>query len=237
MARYEKWLGAGIGWMAGGPLGSMLGYAAGSTLQSSTRKYEKTGNTSEFETNLIVLAAAVIKADGRTTDDEIQFVRHFFTEHFSPDHIDEKMNILDHCLQRNYDTRKACDDIRISSSPSTRTQVVNFLFDLAFADKALDKAESDLIFVLAGWLNVNDVEFKKIKHSFSSAGGHTKYELLGVKHNANYEEIKASYRKLVLEYHPDRNTHLSPAEQSALADKFRRIQDAFEKIKEERSFE
>ena len=237
MARYEKWLGAGIGWMAGGPIGGMLGFAAGSYMQPNAKKYENTGHTTEFETNLIVLAASVIRADGKASEEEIKFVRDFFTEHFSADHIEEKINILTHCLHRSYDPRKACDDIRISSTSSTRKQVVNFLFDLAFADKALVKTESDLIFVLAGWLNVNDIEFKKIKHSFSSSGSHGKYELLGVKHNATYEEIKAAYRKLVLEYHPDRNASLSPTEQSALADKFRRIQGAFEKIKEERGFE
>ena len=237
MAKYEKWLGAGLGWFAGGPVGSLLGFAAGTYMQPDSKKYQNTGHTSEFETNLIVLAAAVIRADGKVSIDEVSFVREFFKDHFSPDYLDEKMNILHHCLQKTYDPRKACDDIRISASPSTRTQVVNFLFDLAFADRAIDKPESDLIFKLAGWLNVNDIEFKKIKVSFTSEGSNSKYELLGVRQNASYDEVKAAYRKLVLEYHPDRNTNLSPAEQSVLADKFRRIQEAFEKIKEERGFE
>ena len=235
MAKYEKWLGAGIGLFAGGPIGGLLGFAAGSYMQPESKRYQNTSHTSEFETNLIVLAAAVIKADGRISLDEINFVRDFFKDQFSPDYLDEKMNILNHCLQKSYGPRKACDDIRVSSTPSTCTQVVNFLFDLALCDADMDKAEYDLIFVLAGWLNVNDVEFRKIKASFSP-GGKTKYDLLGVRLNASYEEIKAAYRKLVLEYHPDRNIHLSDAEQRALADKFRKIQEAFEKIKEERGF-
>lgn len=238
MAKYEKWLGAGIGWAAGGPVGGLIGFAAGSLTQSGNKKqYSNTAHTSEFETNLIVMAAAVIKADGKVSIEELDFVRKFFCDHFSEEYIDEKMNILNHCLQRSYDPRKACDDVRLSSTPSTRKQVVNFLFDLAFADKALERSEVDLIFKLAGWLNVNDIEFRKIKGSFSNDRSDVKYELLGVKITATYDEIKAAYRKLVLEYHPDRNTDLSPAEQKTIAEKFRRVQDAFEKIKEERGFE
>ena len=238
MAKYEKWLGAGLGWMAGGPMGSLLGYAAGSFLGGGEKKkYSNTAHTSEFETNLIVLAAAVIRADGKVTIAEIDFVRDFFRDHFSPDYLDEKVSILNHCLQRSYDPRKACDDIRLTASASTRRQVVNFLFDLALADKELEKVETDLIFKLAGWLNVNDIEYRKIKGSFSKDRKDPKYELLGVHISATYDEIKTAYRKLVLEYHPDRNTGLSPAEQKAIAEKFRKVQEAFDKIKEERGWE
>lgn len=236
MAKYEKWLGASIGWFAGGPVGGLLGFAAGSFMEPESKKYKKTGHTSEFETNLIVLAATLIKIDGNISLDEINFVRDFFRDHFSAEHLDEKMNILHHCLQRSYDPRKACDDIRASASPSTRLQVVNFLFELALSDRALEKSEADLIFLLAGWLNINDIQFKKIKSTFATTGSQTKYDLLGVRYHASYEEIKTAYRKLVLEYHPDRNASLSPTELAKLAEKFRRIQEAFEKIKMERGF-
>ncbi len=238
MAKYEKWLGAGIGWIVtGGPVGSLLGFAVGKALESTADSQSKTAHTSEFETNLIVLAAAVIKADAKVSLDEINFTKDFFRDHFSPDYLDEKMNILHHCLHRSYDPRKACDDLRISSTPTTRIQILHFLFDLAICDGALTDRESHTIFRIAGWLNVNDIDFKKIKSSYTGTAHDSQYTLLGVKPNASYEEIKAAYRKLVLEYHPDRNADLSAAEQKKVAEKFRAIQEAFEKIKEERGFE
>ncbi|MCW3126343.1 MAG: molecular chaperone DjlA [Bacteroidetes bacterium] len=235
MAKYEKWLGAGLGFVVGGPMGSMIGYAAGEQVGKPSKTYSKTAHTSEFETNLLLLAATVIKADGLVAQEELGFVRSFFMDHFSAEHIEEKMAILHHCIGRKYDPRKACDDIRITAKPSTRTQVIHFLFDLAISDSILDKRESDMIFALAGWLNVNDVEFKKIRAAYTAEV--KRYTIFGLPHTATFDEIKSSYRKLVLECHPDRNTHLSPDEQKLIAEKFRLIQAAFEKIKEERGIE
>jgi molecular chaperone DnaJ len=51
------------------------------------------------------------------------------------------------------------------------------------------------------------------------------YEILGVRRDASDEEIKKAYRKLVFEYHPDRN----PNDQAAEA-KIREINAAYEVI-------
>src|SRR5919107_492914 len=47
------------------------------------------------------------------------------------------------------------------------------------------------------------------------------YEVLGIQRSANKEEIKNSYRKLALQYHPDRNK--SPGAE----EKFKEISEAY----------
>ena len=54
------------------------------------------------------------------------------------------------------------------------------------------------------------------------------YEILGVSKNASPDEIKKAYRKLAMEYHPDRNPDNKEAEE-----KFREINNANDVLKDE----
>lgn len=54
------------------------------------------------------------------------------------------------------------------------------------------------------------------------------YKTLGVEKGASQEEIKKSYRKLAMEYHPDRNPDNKEAEQ-----KFRDVTEAYEVLKDD----
>jgi DnaJ-class molecular chaperone len=93
------------------------------------------------------------------------------------------------------------------------------------------------IFKIAGYLNINDIDFKRIKagisqSTFSEPILH--YQILGVDKQTDIAEIRTVYRKLVLQYHPDRNNHLSEAEKKKLALKLQQVKEAYEKIKQER---
>lgn len=51
------------------------------------------------------------------------------------------------------------------------------------------------------------------------------YYFLGISHDASEEDIKKSYRKLSLKYHPDKNEN-----DDFFADRFREIQEAYETL-------
>ena len=53
------------------------------------------------------------------------------------------------------------------------------------------------------------------------------YEVLGVNRDASEEEIKKSYRKLAMKYHPDRNPGNKEAEE-----KFKEAKEAYEILSE-----
>ena len=61
------------------------------------------------------------------------------------------------------------------------------------------------------------------------------YEVLGVNKNATDDELKKAYRKMAMQYHPDRQINASETEQKWAAEKFRAVQKAYEHIKQQRN--
>ena len=62
------------------------------------------------------------------------------------------------------------------------------------------------------------------------------YEVLGVDRSAADQEIKKAYRRIAMKYHPDRiqSQGLPPELLSAAEEKFKEIQDAFDRIERAR---
>ena len=61
------------------------------------------------------------------------------------------------------------------------------------------------------------------------------YKILGLDSNAEVSEIKVAYRKMATKYHPDKVSHLGEEFSKVAEEKFKAINDAYQKIKKERN--
>ena len=81
---YGKWLLGSLGWALGGPIGAILGFLLGSAFEgmdSGTYEYRST-TPGDFRVSLLILAASVMKADGKQLKSELDFIRAFFLKNF-----------------------------------------------------------------------------------------------------------------------------------------------------------
>jgi len=238
MSKYEKWLGAGLGWVVtGNPLGGLLGFLAGSVKESQSKANDSSKTITDFEVNLIILSSYLMKIDGKISNEEISFTNRFMNAHFNENFSEKRAEILKHCLEKEYDLNVVSEQLRMYTKQTTRIQVIQFLFDLAISDGELSERENYFIFKIAGYLNINDIDFRRIKSGLTShvfVETNSSYQVLGVNRETSIAEIRTTYRKLVLQYHPDRNNHLSEAEKKKLSLKLQQVKEAYEIIKAER---
>lgn len=127
-----KWIFAGLGWAIGGPIGAILGYYLGKAISHDTQlndgrnftsggshhgPYRNTGTQQDLNAALIVLIAAVMKADGDVKKSELEYVKRFLRTNYG----DERGKELLHVLQQMVQNYRLLSTITIFVSPRKRS--------------------------------------------------------------------------------------------------------------------
>lgn len=213
------------------PTGNRGGFQGGSYQDF----YRQRVMTSNFPTSLTLLSAAVMKADGKVVKSELVYVKQFFTKQFGEQAAGQYIMELRDLLKREIPLQRACMDIKQVMQPEVRLQLLHYLFGIAQADGHVSDSEVSTIRLIAGYLGIASSDFESIRAMFHK-DTKSAYKILGVDENATDDEIKKSYRKLAVKYHPDKVQHLGAEYQTGAKEKFQKVQDAYETVKKERGF-
>ncbi len=237
MAKFGKWIGGGLGWVVGGPIGAIIGFTIGSLIETpdlnKTTERKKT-TTGGFAMTLLVLIAAVMKADGKVLKSELEYVKKYFIQSYGQESATEAIKMLRDILNQNISIQAVGIQIKQNLDYASRLQLLHLLFGVAQADGQVDLSELNTIAKIAGYMNVNSKDFESIKSMFV-ANVDSAYKILEIDRNATDDEIKKAYRKMAIKFHPDKVSHLGEDFQNQAKEKFQKVSDAYEKIKKERN--
>ena len=223
-----------MGFIVGGYMGAFLGYFLGSMVDNRGKRGASSRVMSnDFSVSILMLSAAVIKADGRILEAELKFVKNFMVRTFGGTHIAEKMDLLQNILQKDFSLRQVSLQIQMNIDHAARLQLLQYLFGIAKSDGHIHPKEVEVIERIAGYLNVNRTDFNSIKAMFYEAR-EKKYEILGVEKSASNDEVKKAYRKMAVKYHPDKVAHLGEEHRKAGKEKFQKLNNAYDSIKKDR---
>lgn len=231
-----KWLGGILGFTIGGGIfGGIIGYAIGSLLEKKVKTEYKGGEQQgDFMMGLLILTAAVMKADGKVMKSELNFVKDFLAKNFGNDNLQNRIDILRNLLDKNIDVYQACEKIRTAFPYATKLQLLHYLFGIAVADSDCSKSEKDLIERIANLIGLSSADCKSIEAMYFNVTD-SAYVILQIEKTASDEEVKKAYKRMCIKYHPDKVAHLGEEAQKAANAKFQEINNAYEKIKKERN--
>ena len=228
----NKWLWGGLGWALGGPIGGIMGYAIASMGESQSRRAHSRGG--DFGAAMMVLFAAVMKADGELKKTELEFVKRFLIENFGKQYAKERIQLFKKILEQDINVQKICSQIRQHMNAHEKRQLIHILFGLSKADNDVHKSEINIIGNISNSIGFNANDLNSIKAMFVP-NTDAAYQILGVPSTASDSEVKAAYRKMATKYHPDKVSHLGDDFSKVAEEKFKAINDAYQKIKKERS--
>ncbi|MBR3940361.1 MAG: TerB family tellurite resistance protein [Bacteroidales bacterium] len=255
--KWAKWIITGLGWAFMGPIGGIIGYIVGSAIDNTQtninnndptagtgRRYNTTPN--DIRIALLLLIAAVMKADGKVVKSELEHVKKFLLANYGESQAKDMLHILRDLINRDYSIYDVCTQIRQNTPYATRMHLFDFLYSVAVADGSCSAGEDAMLKTIASQLRITQYDYISIheRHtagrgysSSSYTGGNTTknpYLVLGITEQATAEEVKKAYRRLAMKFHPDKVATLSEEVKKNAEEQFREINEAYETIKKQR---
>jgi len=248
MSWIGKIVGGALGFALGGPLGAIAGAAFGHAFDRSNEGYHleesvrtKPGEQAQFTFFVAVFSmlAKLSRADGQITRDEIDTINRFMLQdlNLDPQSRMVAMNIFNAAVEspNSFEDFATQFFSHFQDQPQLLEMMVDILLRVSIADGTINTVEERLILSAVRIFNFSDTYYQSLKQKYVRPNDRY-YAVLGVTKSDSDDKIKSRYRKLVMEYHPDKIVSKGlPEEFTRFAEeKFRDIQQAYDEIKKER---
>lgn len=245
-------IGALIGFFSSGFFGAIVGFMIGSYVDYAYGAEETTSynqgsfnsyggyqtnqvQPSDFKNSLLILIAAVMKADGVAMKSELDLVKSMLLRTYGEQESRNMLLQLREYLKKEHNLNEVCRNLRNRMSYSPRLELVHILFRISRADGVISDAEISLIQQVATQLGVSHTDYLSLKAMFVESAD-ADFKILDVSNSASEDEVKKAYRKLAMRFHPDRLQGLSEGEKKSAETKFLRVQKAYENIKKKKGW-
>lgn len=219
-------------------IAELLGDMGGSVmavLQKLTGADTPPEKSMAFTIGMIALGAKMAKADGIVTGAEVVAFRQVF--HIPAEEMPHVSRVFDFAKQdvAGFDSYARQIGKLFTDRPQMLEDVLDGLFHIAKADDLLHGAELDFLSEVAIIFGMDTATFRRIR-ARHAAGPCDAFAILGLAPTATTAEIRARYRELVRENHPDR--HIAGGMPPELVDiataKLASINIAYESLMKER---
>lgn len=203
---------------------------------SSSRREMPREHSASFMIAIICLGAKIAKADGLVTKDEVTAFRKIFIIGEADAPLAAK--VYNYAKRSAVGYEQYAKRVARHFGPGNRMLdlILEGLFVIADADGTISQAEADVLRKIGQIFGVPEKNFANLMNRFGYEKRESPYDTLNVHTDMPTEEIKARWRALAKENHPDVLTAKGmPKEAVKLAEiRMAAINQAWEQIKSER---
>ena len=254
MAWMGKILGGTVGWSFGGPLGAVIGAAIGnhfdqSSSDSSQFKQQQRNNLNQqeekqtiFFTSIFSMLAKFAQADGTVSKSEVKTIDSFIKNELKLQGDARKLaiRVFDEAKRKNSTFEEYAQQFynNFKNEQSLVLGMFDLLMKVAVADNDFHHKEEEYIKKAKKIFNINDSQYQSIKSQYVETNDLEKYyNILECSPEADFKEVKRKYRKKAKKFHPDNVIGKGLPEEfvNFAEQEFKKINNAYEKIKEQKS--
>lgn len=216
MSIWGKILGGAAGLLTAGPIGILLGTLAGHAVDRKRESEETPADSGEekdatqsiaFTIGVIVLAAKMAKSDGTVKRVEVETFKRLF--HAEPEELRNVGYVFDLARRDAAGFEPYARQIAGLFGPAhpVLEDLLESLILIAEADDVMHETELGYLHAVATIFGFSEADFARLVSGHRITHGDTTcdpYTVLGLPCGADEEAVRAAYRRLAREHHPDR---------------------------------
>ncbi len=205
----------------------------------STYEASQSESHKRFVVLLVNILVKIAQADGHFTKAELRTILNFFqfTLRYNQDQIYWVKQLIKEARESQTDMATLLEEFRTSFAYEPRLILLELIYQIIYTKQPPPENELRQAREIARVLEISPYDQRTIEAKYTyrqrqeSANEATLeeqyYAVLGLEKEASFEEIKKSYRKLSMQYHPDKVGHLGDEFKGVAEEKMKEINVAY----------
>jgi DnaJ like chaperone protein len=186
--------------------------------------------------NILVNIAAI---DGEVSRSELNAIYDFFRRHlyYNQGQIYWVKELAKEAMAARVGLDELLAEFKESFGPEPRLILLELIYQVIYSKAGVSQVELTAAERIAAYLEINTYQAQAIHGKYRSqarsgpVGEERHYQVLGLSVDATFAEIKSAYRKLSMEYHPDKVAHLGEEFHKVAEEKMKEINGAYQYLK------
>ena len=214
-------------------------------IQKKVATYEQSQSESHnrFVWLLVQILVNIAKMDGQVTRDEVQTIQNFFQQHlrYSQTQMLWIKDLVKEAVTSSANLESLLAEFKTTFAYEPRLILLELVYQVLYTKASVPAAELQIARNIAQYLEISTYDQRTIEAKYHYRSQQhanqqqnreaQQYAVLGLETGADDEEIKRAYRKLSMQYHPDKVAHLGAEFQKIAEEKMKEINAAYDYFK------
>ncbi|MDK9709162.1 MAG: DnaJ domain-containing protein [Desulforhopalus sp.] len=211
----------------------------------ATYEQSQTESHNSFVSLLVQILIYIAKIDGRISREEIQTIHRFFqySLHYNQTQMLWVKDLIKEATNTDQSLDALLNEFKSTFAYEPRIILLELVYQMLFTKASVPEEELEIARYIAVFLDIPSYEQRtmeaKYRYRGQQAGAPSQdmaeqhYATLGLPKGADFEEIKKAYRKLSMQYHPDKVRHLGDEFRAVAEEKMKEINHAYDYFKKQ----